>query len=69
MRMTYLGHALIVACLIGLIVVGVAQEDGVHVLAGVLIQLVVSRKDQQPNLTATKHGQLVGLLEETYLSF
>ena len=64
----YLCHALIIACLIWLVVVGVAEEDGVHVLAGKLVQLVVPRKDQQSYLAAAQHGQLVGLLQESDFS-
>ena len=47
---------------------GVANEDGVHVGAGVLVQLAVVGDHDNGNLTVTQDGELIGFLQQASLT-
>ena len=51
--------------LVGILEVCVANEDGVHVGASVLVELVVASDHDHCNLHITEDAQLIGLLQET----
>jgi len=53
---------------VGLVVLGVLEQDAIHVGAGVLVQLVARREDDQGDLAVAEHGQLVGLLHHAELA-
>jgi len=65
---TYLDDVLVGEGLVGLIVLGVLEQDAIHVGAGVLVQLVAGREDDQGDLAVAEHGQLVGLLHHAELA-
>lgn len=52
----------------GLVVLGVLQQNFVHVGAGVLEQLVGRVEDDEGDLAVTENAQLVGLLHEAELA-
>lgn len=45
--------------------IGVLEQDAVHIRGGILEELSGSRKDNQADFTVTKHRQLICLLHET----
>lgn len=51
-----------------LVVLGVFEQDLVHVGTGILEQLVGVVEDDQGDLAVTQHTQLVGLLHQAKLS-
>lgn len=51
----------------GLVVLGVFQQDFVHVGAGVLKQLVGAVEDDEGDFTVTQNTQLVGFFHQTEL--
>lgn len=51
----------------GLVVLGVLQQDFVHVRAGVLEQLVGAVEDDEGYFTVAENAQLVGLLHQAEL--
>lgn len=65
---THLHNIGVGPALMGLIVLGVFQQDLVHICAGVLEQFVGAIEDDQGNLTVTQHTQLVRLLHQAELS-
>lgn len=48
---------------------GVADEDGVHVAAGVLVELLVAGDHDDCYLHVAEDAQLVGLLQQAGLAF
>ena len=64
----YLKDVSVGLALIGVLELGVADEDGVHVGAGVLVELAVARDHHHGNLHVTKDAQLIRLLQETGLT-
>lgn len=65
---THLDYVLVGEGLVGLVVLRVLEEDAVHVGAGILVQFVARREDDQGDLAVAEHGQLVGLLHDPKLS-
>jgi len=51
-----------------LVVLGVLEQDAVHVGAGVLEQLVGAGEQDQRDLDVTQHAQFVRLLHQTELA-
>lgn len=64
----YLNNICIGPALMRLVVLGVFEQDLVHVSAGVLEQLVGMVEDDQSNLAVTQYAQLVGFLHQAKLS-
>ncbi len=52
----------------GLVVLGVLEEDLVHVGGGVLVQLVGGAEDDEGDLAVAQHRQLVRLLHHAELA-
>jgi hypothetical protein len=52
----------------GVIVLGVLQQDLVHVRAGILVQLVVGCENNERNLTITEYTQLISLFHQAKFS-
>ena len=48
-----------------LVVLGVFEQDFVHVGRGVLVQFVAAAEDDEGDLAVAQHRQLVGLLHDT----
>ena len=46
----------------GFVVLGVLEEDFVHVGGGVLVEFVAAAEDDEGDLAVAQHRQLVGLL-------
>ena len=65
---SYLKDVSVGLALVGVLELGVADEDGVHVTAGVLVELAVARDHHHGNLHVTEDAQLIGLLQETSLT-
>lgn len=63
----YLDDVGVGPALVRLIVLGVLEQDLVHVRAGVLEQLVGVVEDDERDLTVAQHAQLVGLLHQAEL--
>jgi len=61
----YLEDISIGLALVGVLELRVADEDGVHVGAGVLVELVVAGDHDHSNLHVAEDAQFVGLLQET----
>ncbi len=51
-----------------LVVLGVLEEDAVHVGGGVLEEFVVRVEDDERDLAVAEHRELVGLLHEAELA-
>lgn len=51
-----------------LIVFGVFEQHTIHIGAGILIELVAGREDDQRYFAVTQHGQLVGFLHDAELA-
>ncbi len=51
-----------------LVVLRVLQQDPVHVVRGVLEQLLLGVEDDDGDLAVAQHGQLIGLLLEAELA-
>lgn len=65
---THLHNVRVGPALMWFVVLGVFQQDLVHVCAGVLEQLVGAVEDDQGNLTVTQHTELISLLHQAKLS-
>lgn len=65
---TYLNDVLVGEGLVRLIVLGVLEQDAIHVGTGILVELVARREDDQGDLAVAEHGQLVGLLHHAELA-
>lgn len=63
----YLDNVSVSPALVWLVVLGVLQQDLVHVSAGILEQLVGVVKDDESDLAVAQDAQLVGLLHQTKL--
>lgn len=63
----YLYNVFVGERLVGLVVLGVLQQDLVHVRAGVLVQLVAAAEDDQRDLAVAQDRQLVRLLHDAEL--
>ena len=50
-----------------LVVLGVLEEDLIHVCASVLVEFVAAAEDYESDLTVTENTQLVGFLHQTKL--
>ena len=64
----YLYYVLIGQGLVGLIVLGVLEEDLVHVRGGVLVELVAAAEDDQGYFTVAEYRELVSLFHHPELS-
>lgn len=64
----YLNDVCVGSALVRLVVLGVFEQDLVHISAGVLEQLVRVVEDDQGDLTVAQHTQLVGFLHQAKLS-
>lgn len=51
-----------------LIVFGIFEQYTIHIGAGILIELIAGREDDQRYLAIAQHGQLVGLLHNAKLA-
>ena len=67
-RAPYLEDVLVGLTDDGVVVLGVLEQHLVHVGAGVLVQLVVAREDDERDLTVAQHAQLVRLLHQPELA-
>ena len=67
-RRKYLEDVGVCLAFVGVLELGVADEDGVHVGAGVLAQLAAAGDHDDRNLHVTENAQLVGLLQQTGLA-
>ena len=65
---SYLEDVSVGLALVGVLELGVADEDGVHVGASVLVELAVARDHHDGNLHITEDAQLICLLQETSLT-
>lgn len=54
--------------LVGFVVLGVLEENLVHVGARILVQLVARTEDNQRNLAVTQHRQFIRLLHHAEFS-
>jgi len=52
-----------------LVVLGVLEEDLIHVCASVLVKFVAAAEDYESDLTVTENTQLVGFLHHPKLPF
>ena len=52
----------------GFVVLGVLEEDLVHISGGVLVQLVARAEDDESYLAVTKDRQFVGFLHDAKLT-
>ena len=68
MRTTHIDDVGVGPALVGLVVLGVLEQNLVHVGAGVLKQLVGAVEDDEGDLTVAQHAQLVRLLHQTELA-
>lgn len=66
--MTHIDDVTVVAALVRLAILGVLEQDTLHVRAGVLEQLVVGAEDDQRDLTVAQHRELVRLLHQAELA-
>lgn len=64
----FLDDVAVGATLVRLIVLGVLEQNFVHVSAGILEQLVCAVEDDQGDLAVTEHTQLIGLLHQAKLA-
>ena len=67
-KSTHLDDVLVGEGLVGFVVLGVLEEDLVHVSARVLVQLVARAEDYQGDLAVAEDGQLVRLLHDAEFS-
>ena len=65
--MTNLNYVFIGARLVRFVVLGVLEEDAVHVGAGVLEEAVAAVEDDESDLAVAQHAQLVRLLHQSEL--
>ena len=63
----YIKNISIGLALVRILELSVSDEDGVHVGAGILVELAVAGDHDDCNLTVTQDAQLVGFLEEPSL--
>ena len=61
---THVQYVGVCLALVGVLELCVSDEDGVHVGAGVLVELAVAGDHDDRYLTVAEYAQLVGLLEE-----
>lgn len=61
-KWTHLDDILVGEGLVGFVVLGVLEENLVHVGARILVQLVARTEDNQRNLAVAQHRQFVRLL-------
>ena len=65
---TYVHDVRVGPALVGLVVLGVFEQNFVHVCASVLKKLVGAVEDDEGDLTVTQHTQLIRLLHQTKLA-
>lgn len=65
---TYIHYVRVSPALVGLVVLGVFEQNLVHVRAGVLEEFVGAVEDDEGDLTVAQHTQLVRLLHQSELA-
>ena len=66
---THIQNISIGLALVWVLKISVANEDGVHVRAGILVQLAVAGDHDHSNLHITQDAQLVRFLQQTGFTF
>ena len=68
-RMTHVNDVLVGERLVGFVVLGILEEDLVHVGRSVLVKFVRRAEDDQRDLAIAQDAQLVSLFHDSELSF